>query len=87
MQYKIFPTGSTIINSERAIVHGFNIRATATAVVNVYDNIAATGDPVFKINVSTTESVSYDSFKGIPFNTGIFVEVASGTATGSIFFE
>jgi hypothetical protein len=87
MQYTTFNTGNTIIVSSPAIIHGFSIRATATAVVHIHDNATGAGNPVFRIAVATTSTALYDSFKGVPFNEGIFVEVVSGTATGSIFWE
>jgi hypothetical protein len=87
MQYTTFNTGNTIVASSPAIIHGFAIRATVTAVVHIHDNATGAGNPVFKIAVATTSTALYDSFKGVPFNEGIYVEVVSGTATGSIFWE
>ena len=87
MQYTTFPSSNTLVTSNRSIIHGFAIRATVTVVINIYDATSATGTPVFRISGPTTDTVFYDSTKGIPFNNGIFIEIASGTASGSIFWE
>lgn len=87
MQYTTFNSANTVIRSERAVVHGFAIRATVAAVVHIHDNATGAGIPVFKISAPTTDTVFYDSYKGIPFNNGIYIEIVSGTATGSIFWE
>jgi hypothetical protein len=87
MQYTTFNSVGTIITPSAAIVHGFSIRATTTAVVHIHDNATGAGNPVFKIAVATTSTALYDSFKGVPFDSGIYVEIVSGTATGSIFWE
>jgi hypothetical protein len=87
MQYTTFTSGNTVISAQRAVVHGFAIRATATAVIHIHDNATGSGTAVIKIAAPTTDTVLYDSSKGIPFNNGIYVEVVSGTATGSIFWE
>jgi hypothetical protein len=87
MQYTTFTSANTVIRSERSIIYGFAIRATATAVVHIYDNATGAGVPIFKIAVPTTNSVLHDCYRGVPFNNGIYIEIVSGTATGSIFWE
>jgi len=87
MQYTSFTNADTLVSGGRAIVHGFAIRASAGAVVNIHDSSDTSGVPVFTLAIATGATELYDSAKGVPFNAGIYIKVLSGTAVGTIFWE
>lgn len=85
MQY-VEVTGSGIVKSSRALFQGFALRATVAAVVNIYDGTDNTGTLVIPIDLDANQS-GISHFDGMPFNNGIYVEVASGTIEGTVWVE
>ena len=86
MQYKTF-TDDTLIVDERAIVMGYHVAGAANnTTINIIDGTDATGTVVFHIHLSEKENQSIPWIP-IPFNNGIYINVVSGSALGSVFFE
>lgn len=87
MQYKTFTT-SQLVSSSRTLLKGFCIAASATAVVKIYDGTDATGTLVMTVNVDSDQTAILSiNDSGLPINGGLYVEVTSGTASGSIWFD
>jgi hypothetical protein len=82
-------TGSAVIATTAKRYVGFSIRETAgsTAVVRVWDSaVGATGAVMEEIALASHES-SHEYYSGgitTPGQTGLYVEVESGTVAGSI---
>lgn len=85
MQYVNF-NASKIIRFDGAVVHGYVVTATVAAVVNIIDGTSASGTVVMPLAIPVNTTVSLNGF-GIPFDTGVYVQVVSGTVTGSVFVE
>lgn len=86
MQYKTFTT-DTVVKTERAVVMGYHVAGAANnTIVNIFDGVDNTGELVFHIHLSEKENQSIPWIP-IPFNNGIYIEVDTGSALGSIFFE
>ncbi len=87
MQYSTF-TSDKLINGSRATVLGWSIsnNGGGANVVHVHDGIDGSGPIVFRVTMSAGDSKTFASLP-VPFNTGIYVDVSSGSAIGTIFFE
>lgn len=85
MQYVTF-TADKIIRSSPVLVKGFSIGAAAASVVKIYDGTSASGPLVFSLEIPQNETSMFYS-DGIAFNTGVYVDVVSGSVIGSVFVE
>lgn len=85
MQYVSF-TSDKVIRNNAALVKGFSIGASSASVVNIYDGLSASGTIVFNLQIPQNETSMFYS-DGIAFNTGVFVDVVSGSVVGSVFVE
>ncbi len=85
MQYIIF-TSDKLIRNSAALVKGFSIGASAASVVNIYDGSDSSGNLVFNLEIPQNETSMFYS-DGIPFNSGVYVDVVSGSIKGSVFVE
>jgi hypothetical protein len=88
MQYVTF-TNDKLIRSSAATVLGWSIsNNTGTAiVVHIHDGIDGTGEIVMRVNLVANDSKTYASMP-IPFNKGVFVDIATGASCiGTIFVE
>ena len=83
MQYKVF-TGSGAITTGRSQVMGWAINCSSAGTINIKDG--SSGDVVVKLSMATSDN-NVSSADGIPFNDTVYVEVASGTFSGSIWVE
>jgi hypothetical protein len=87
MQYNTF-TASELMVSSRTLLKGFCIAATSTAVVKIYDGTSASGTLVMTINVDTNQTAILSvPDAGLPMNTGLYVQVTSGSVSGSVWFD
>jgi len=80
-------SGTLAISTRRARYHGYALRDSggAGAVVRIWDSpSAASGTILDTINLAAGESAAPFYEKGIEAQTGIFVQVVSGTVEGSI---
>jgi hypothetical protein len=82
-------TGSDqAVRASSAYYRGFTIRETtggATAVVRIYDNAsAASGTILDEISLVAGESAREFYPGGIWATNGVYVDVVSGTVTGSV---
>jgi hypothetical protein len=80
MQYVTF-TGDKLVRNDSARVFGWSIsNNTGTAiVVHVHDSIDGSGPIVMRVNVAPNDSKTFSSLP-IPFDTGVFVDLATGTS-------
>jgi hypothetical protein len=85
MQYVAF-TADKLIRSSAALVKGFSIGASAASVVNIYDGTSSSGTLVFNIEIPQNETAMF-SIDGVPCNSGVYVDVVSGSVKGSVFVE
>lgn len=81
-------TGSDqVVSGGAAVYRGFTISETAAAVarVRIYDNAsAASGTVLEEISLAANESAREFYPVGVWAASGIFVDVVSGTVSGSI---
>jgi hypothetical protein len=75
-----------VVTAGPAVYRGLTLRATAAAVVRVWDNpSAAAGTLLDTVAVATDASVhAWYGDGGIRAARGIYVEVLSGTVEGSV---
>lgn len=88
MQYVIV-TGSTgkVIRNDSAIWKGHHLFApSGAAEVQLYDGLSDSGIHVLTIHIKNGEHDDH-VHDGVPFDSGIYYKVVSGTVTGSIFVE
>lgn len=66
---------------------GFTVRETAgaAAVVVIHDGASATGAVLGAITLPAAGSQTVMDDEGVWYTTGVFVEVVSGTVSGSVF--
>ena len=87
MQYVSITASKAVKVNTRSIVQGFSFAAAGAAlIVNIRDGSVA-GEIVMQIKVAANDSKTVTFGDGVPFNNGVYVEVSSGTCTGSIFVE
>jgi hypothetical protein len=55
-------------------------------VVDIYDGTDASGVLVFNLEIPQNETSMFYS-DGIAFNSGVYVDVVSGSVKGSVFVE
>lgn len=84
MSYVTF-TDDKAITPSRAIVTNVVIRASADAVVNVCDGTSNSDPAVLPLAVKSGDTVSVSG--RIAFNSGVYVEVVSGTVVGTVVYE
>lgn len=81
-------TGSDqAVAATRTMYRGFSIRETsgsATAVVRIYDNTAASGTILEEISLNAGESAREYYLAGVWAMTGVYVDVVSGAVAGSV---
>ena len=85
MQYVAF-TADKLIRSIPSKIKGFSIGASAASVVNIYDGTSSSGTIVFNVEIPQNETAMFSN-EGILCNTGIYVDVVSGSVKGSVFVE
>lgn len=86
MQYKTFASQG-LVKDSRCVMMGYHVAGAANdTTINIIDGTDSTGTVVFHIHLSEKENQSIPWIP-IPFNRGIYVQVVSGSAIGSIFFE
>lgn len=85
MQYVVF-TADKLVRNSAALVKGFSIGASAASVVNIYDGTSSSGVLVFNLEIPQNETSLFFA-DGIPFNSGVYVDVVSGSVKGSVFVE
>ena len=85
MQYIDF-TADKLIRSIPAKITGFSIGASAAAVVNIYDGTSNSGTIVFNVRIPINETVMFAN-EGVLCNSGIYIDVVSGSVIGSVFVE
>lgn len=85
MQYVTF-TADKIVRNSATLVKGFSIGASSASVVNIYDGTSSSGALVFNLEIPQHETSMFYS-DGIPFNSGVFIDVVSGSVIGSVFVE
>lgn len=85
MQYVVF-TADKLIRSFPAKITGFSIGASAASVVNIHDGTSNSGALVFNLEIPQNETLMFAN-EGVLCNTGIYVDVVSGSVKGSVFVE
>ena len=86
MQYVTF-TGSKLIRNNSTLWKGHHLYAgSGDSIVEIYDGLDDTGILVATIKIKNNEHDDHVHV-GVPFNTGIYAKLVSGTVTGSIFVE
>ncbi len=87
MQY-VNVTSSSLVRNSRALLIGFHLAAGGSAtVVEIVDGLDNSGPTVIKIYIAANTHEDFTIGEGIPFNTGVYFDVVSGSASGSIFVE
>jgi predicted TIM-barrel enzyme len=85
MSYVTF-TDDKAVTPSRAIVTNVVVRGSADSVVNVCDGTQPGSDPVvLPLAVKSGDTVSVSG--RFAFNTGVYVDVVSGTVVGTVFYE
>lgn len=84
MSYVAF-TSDKAITPNRAIVTNVVIRGSADSVVNVCDGTSGADPVVLPLAVKSGDTVSVSG--RIAFNSGVFVDVVSGTVVGTVVYE
>lgn len=87
MQY-VTAEASKLVRNSAALVVGLHISAGSGAtVVELFDGLNDSGVSVLKLYIADDTHENFSIGEGIPFNTGVYYKVVSGTAAGSIFVE
>ena len=84
MSYTTFNTDQ-LVWGDRAIVSSVIVRASSDAVVNLHDSTDNSGPIVIPIAVKAGETVSISA--DVAFNSGVYVDVSSGSVVGTVVFE
>jgi hypothetical protein len=87
MQYVTF-TASQNIRTIRSTVYGWNIsnNGGGANVIHIHDSIDGSGPIVFRVTMNAGETKAF-AIAPVPFNTGVYAEVVSGSAIGTLFVE
>lgn len=83
MQY-VSRTTSGTVRGERTLFFGLNASSAAGATINIKDG-GSGGTTVLQFIIPASTSIVED-FDELPFNTDVYLEVASGTLTHGVFF-
>jgi hypothetical protein len=87
MQY-VNVTSSGLVRGSRTLLMGFHLASGNTdTVVEIVDGLDSSGDTVIKLYIPADTHEDFSIGEGIPFDVGIYFDVVSGSATGSIFVE
>lgn len=83
---KTFTGSNQLIRTGRGTYGGYTIRETAgaTAVVRIWDNTSASGTLLETFALAANGSAAQEYNWGVAAQTGIYVEIVSGTVEGSI---
>lgn len=84
MSYVTF-TADKAVSPSRAVVTNVIVRASSDSVVNVCDGTSASGAVVIPIAVKSGDTVSVSG--NIAFNSGVYVDVVSGSVVGTVIYE
>jgi len=84
MSYVTF-SDDKAVTASRAIVTNVVIRASADSVVNVCDGTSSSDPVVLPLAVKSGDTVSISG--RVAFNSGVYVEVVSGTVVGTVIYE
>jgi hypothetical protein len=84
MNYVTF-TASNLARPDRVIVEGVVIAATTDAVVNIIDGLDDTGDVVIPLAAKAGDTAGFAV--SVAFNEGVYVDVVSGTVTGTVIYS
>lgn len=84
-------TGSGQVVAGRAIYRGFSISETsgnATARVRIYDGTSATGTILEELSLTANQSArEYYADVRLVAGTGIYLQLVSGTISGSVRWD
>jgi len=79
-------TASAIVSADRCKLISIHAQLTGTnpTLVKVFDNVAASGKELARINLVTskTDTIEFD-MHGVIASTGLYLEIASSTGTGA----
>lgn len=76
-------SADTVIKTGFGLLGGIQVTASASGVIRLYDNTAASGTVI----VDQIPVFPGDSFEWpVEFQTGLFFDLVSGTATVTVFY-
>lgn len=79
-------TASAIVSADRCKLISIHAQLTGTnpTLVKVFDNVAASGKELARINLVTskTDTIEFD-MHGVIASTGLYLEIATGAGTGA----
>jgi hypothetical protein len=84
MSYSTFNADS-LVATDRVIVEMVIVRASTDAVVNVCDGTSASAPVVLPLAVKAGETFSM--YCGVAFNYGVYVDIVSGNAVGTVVYS
>jgi hypothetical protein len=83
MSYSTF-TADKLVSADRVIVKSVVVRASGDAVINVCDGTSNSGPIVLPLAVKAGDTVVVSG--DFAFNYGVYVDVVSGTVTGTVLY-
>jgi hypothetical protein len=79
-------TASAIVSADRCKLISIHAQLTGTnpTLVKVFDNVAASGKELARINLVTskTDTIEFD-MHGVIASTGLYLDIATGTGLGA----